>query len=355
MPDMIFVLDFGGVRPPSLKTIGQRHLKDNPRFRDITVYDLTTIMDKLTSLRAFVKVVELSSFSEAARQLRLSRSAVSKYVGELEQSLGVQLLNRTTRHASANEAGQAYYERALGVLADLDAADQAVAQAQASPRGLLRVNAPMSFGTLQLGPAIADFMAQSPELQIQLVLSDDQVDPMQGGFDVTLRIADLPSSSLIARKIVAIDRVICASPAYLQKHGEPVSPPDLRNHALLTYGFLLTGNQWKLSGEDGDHWVQPNWTLCANNAEVLRDAAINHRGVALLPMFIAASALRAGLLRTLLDEYKAPPLTLHAIYPPTRHLAVKVRLFIDFLVERFATQSDWRHGPELAAAPAATN
>jgi DNA-binding transcriptional LysR family regulator len=172
-------------------------------------------MDKLTSLRAFVKVVELGSFSEAGRQLRLSRSAISKYVSELEQSLGVQLLNRTTRHASPNENGQTYFERALAVLADLDAADQAVAQAQATPRGLLRVNAPMSFGTLQLGPAIADFMAQCPELQIQLVLSDDQVDPMQGGFDVTLRIADLESSSLIARKIVAIERVICASPDYL--------------------------------------------------------------------------------------------------------------------------------------------
>ncbi len=144
----------------------------------------------------------------------------------------MQLLNRTTRHASATENGQAYFERALSILADLDAADQAVAQAQSTPRGLLRVNAPMSFGTLQLGPAIADFMAQCPELQIQLVLSDDQVDPMQGGFDVTLRIADLESSSLIARKIVAIDRAVCASPDYLKQHGTPKLPEDLRSHAL---------------------------------------------------------------------------------------------------------------------------
>jgi DNA-binding transcriptional LysR family regulator len=298
-------------------------------------------MDKLTSLRAFVKVVELGSFSEAGRQLRLSRSAISKYVSELEQSLGVQLLNRTTRHASPNENGQAYFERALAVLADLDAADQAVAQAQATPRGLLRVNAPMSFGTLQLGPAIADFMAQCPELQIQLVLSDDQVDPTQGGFDVTLRIADLESSSLIARKIVAIERVICASPDYLQQHGVPKAPADLRSHALLTYGFLLTGNQWKLTGKDGDHWIQPSWTLCANNAEVLRDAAIKGRGVALLPTFIAGDALRQGSLQRFLETYKAPPLTLYAIYPPTRHLAVKVRLFIDFLVARFSGVPAW--------------
>lgn len=298
-------------------------------------------MDKLSSLRAFVKVVELGSFSEAGRQLRLSRSAISKYVGELEQSLGVQLLNRTTRHASPTENGQAYFERALAVLDDLDAADQAVAQAQSTPRGLLRVNAPMSFGTLQLGPAIADFMADYPELQIHLVLSDDQVDPTQGGHDVTLRIADLESSSLIARKIVGIDRVICASPDYLQQHGTPATPAELRKHSLLTYGFLLTGNQWKLSGADGDHWIQPSWNLCANNAEVLCDAAVRGRGIALLPTFIAGRALRDGRLQAFLADYRAPPLTLYAIYPPTRHLAVKVRLFIDFLVERFAAQKDW--------------
>jgi DNA-binding transcriptional LysR family regulator len=299
-------------------------------------------MDKLNSLRAFVKVVELGSFSEAGRQLRLSRSAISKYVSELEQDLGVQLLNRTTRHASANENGQAYFERALSILADLDAADLAVAQAQSTPRGLLRVNAPMSFGTLQLGPAIADFMAQCPELQIQLVLSDDQVDPMQGGFDVTLRIADLESSSLIARKIVGIDRLVCASPGYLKQRGTPKLPEDLRGHALLTYGFLLTGNQWKLTGKDGDdHWIQPQWSLCVNNAEVLRDAAVSGRGIALLPTFIAGDALRAGALRSVLPAYKAPRLTLYAIYPPTRHLAVKVRLFIDFLVARFAGVPNW--------------
>jgi DNA-binding transcriptional LysR family regulator len=298
-------------------------------------------MDKLVSLRAFVKVVELGSFSDAGRQLRFSRSAVSKYIADLEKSLGVQLLNRTTRHASPNENGQEYYERAVSILAEIDAADHAAAQLQSTPRGLLRVNAPMSFGTLQLGSAVADFMSLYPELQIQLVLSDDLVDPVQDGFDVTLRIAELESSSLIARKIVQIDRVICASPDYLEKHGVPVHPSELRDHVSLTYGFLLTGNQWKLSGEDGDHWIQPSWLLCANNGEVLRDAAVRGRGVALLPTFIVGAALLAGELRSILNEYNAPQLTLYAIYPPTRHLAVKVRLFIDFLVERFGSGSEW--------------
>ena len=293
-------------------------------------------MDKLSSLRAFVKVVETSSFSEAGRRLRLSRSAVSKYVAELEEDLGVQLLSRTTRRVTPTENGQAYFERAMTILADLDAADHAVSQSQATPRGLLRINAPMSFGTMQLGPALAGFMQQYPELQIQLALSDEQVDPVQDGLDVTLRIAELESSSLIARKIMPITRVVCAAPAYLKQHGTPKHPNELRDHDCLTYGYLSTGNQWKLTGKDGDYWVNPRWTLCANNAEVLRDAAVAGRGIALVPVFIAAAALKAGKLRTFLDDYQAPPLSLYAIYPPTRHLAVKVRLFIDHLVETFA-------------------
>jgi len=299
---------------------------------------METQMDKVASLKAFVKVVENGSFAEAGRQLRLSRSAVSKYIADLEENLGVQLLNRTTRHASPNENGQLYFERALVILAEIDAADQAVASQQTAPRGLLRINAPMSFGTIKLGPALADFMTRYPEMQLQLVLSDDLVDPVEGGFDVTLRIAELESSSLIARKIAPMPRVICASPGYFAQHGAPAHPNDLRKHRTLTYGFLLTGNQWKLTGEDGDHWIQPAWSLCVNNAEVLRDVAMKGRGIALIPKFIAEDALKSGMLRTILDEFRAPPLTLYAVYPSTRHLSIKVRLFIDFLVERFGRE-----------------
>ena len=145
-----------------------------------------------------------------------------------------------------------------------------------------------------------------------------------------------------------IERVVCAAPSYLARAGVPKHPNQLRDHVALTYGFLLTGNQWKLTGADGDHWINPSWQLCANNAEVLRDAAVKARGIALLPTFIAGAALRAGELRTVLDDYKAPPLTLYAIYPPTRHLAVKVRLFIDFLVERFSA------GPEAGIGRSST-
>ena len=292
-------------------------------------------MDKLNSIKAFTKVVQQGSFAAAAREMQLSRSAVSKYVIDLEQELGVQLLVRTTRSASPTENGQAYYERCLAILADLEEADVTVTRLQAEPRGILRVNAPMSFGTLHLGPALSDFMERYAELQIQLILSDQQIDPVQEGFDVTLRIADLPSSSLIARKIAPAHRVVCASPSYLQRRGTPQRPSDLREHDCLTYGHLATGKQWKLTGPDGEHWISIPWTLCTNNAEVLCDAAVRGRGIALLPTFIAAAELRRGSLQTILESYEAPEISIYAIYPETRHLSVKVRLFIDFLIERF--------------------
>jgi DNA-binding transcriptional LysR family regulator len=298
-------------------------------------------MDKLTSIKAFTRVVQHGSFAAAARELRLSRSAVSKYVIELEQELGSQLLVRTTRSASPTENGQAYYERCLAILADLEEADLAVMRLQSEPRGVLRVNAPMSFGTLHIGRAVADFMEKYPELQVMLLLSDQQVDPVQEGFDVTLRIADLPSSSLIARKIAPAAYVLCAAPSYLARRGVPLHPDDLRDHDCLAYGYLATGNQWKLTGADGDHWINISWKLCANNGEVLRDAVVRGRGIALLPTFIVGADLQEGSLRSILTDYAAPEISVYAIYPPTRHLSVKVRVFIDFLIERFGSQPYW--------------
>jgi DNA-binding transcriptional LysR family regulator len=292
-------------------------------------------MDKLNSIKAFTKVVQQGSFAAAGRELQLSRSAVSKYVIDLEQELGVALLVRTTRSASPTENGQAYYERCVAILADLEEAEAMVTRLQAEPRGILRINAPMSFGTLHLGPALAEFMEKYPALRIQLILSDQQIDPVQEGFDVTLRIADLPSSSLIARKIAPAHRVFCAAPSYLQRRGTPQHPGDLRAHDCLAYGHLATGKQWKLTGPDGEHWIPIPWTLCTNNAEVLRDAAVRGRGIALLPTFIAGADLDVGRLQTILENYKVPEISVYAIYPETRHLSVKIRVFIDFLIEHF--------------------
>jgi len=298
-------------------------------------------MDKLISMRAFAKVVKHSSFSVAAREMRLSRSVVSKYVIDLEQDLGVQLLHRTTRNASPTDNGRLYYERCVAILSEIEEADFAVSHLQAEPRGLLRVNAPMSFGTLHLGPAIAEFMERYPELQIELTLSDQQLDIVQEGFDVTIRIADLPDSSLIARKIVPVRRVLCASPGYLQQRGTPRHPKDLRDHDCLSYGHLARGVLWKLTGPDGDHWLQVAWKLCTNNGEVLRDAAVSGRGIALLPTFIAGPDLQSRRLKAILAPYRAPELSVCALYPPTRHLSMKVRVLIDFLVGRFGDKSYW--------------
>jgi DNA-binding transcriptional LysR family regulator len=298
-------------------------------------------MDKLTSMRAFTKVVAHGSFAEAAREMRLSRSAVSKYVIDLETELGVQLLNRTTRSAAPTDNGQRYYERCVAILAEIEDADLAVSHLQAEARGLLRVNAPMSFGTLHLSPAIGDFMARYPDLQIQLTLSDQQLDAVQEGFDITIRIADLPASSLIARKITPAPRVLCASPAYLKRAGVPKHPNDLRSHQCLCYDHLATGAQWKLTGDDGEHWLQVPWKLSTNNGEVLRDAALAGRGIALLPTFIAGAELRDGHLRSILNGWSAPELSVYALYPPTRYVSVKVRVFIDFLVARFAGRQEW--------------
>ena len=182
-------------------------------------------------------------------------------------------------------------------------------------------------------------MEKYSELQIQLTLSDEQIDAVQEGFDLTLRVAELASSSLIARRLLSIERVFCASPAYIQRRGAPEHPRDLRNHDCLSYGFLATGNQWKLTGPDGEHFVSVPWRLCANNAQVLSEAALMGRGIALLPTFIAGAALEAGALVPVLPDYHAPEIALYAIYPPTRHLSLKVRLFIDFLVEWFSTRN----------------
>ena len=298
-------------------------------------------MDKLTRMRAFARVVDLGSFSEAARSLRLSRSAISKYVIELESELGVQLLLRTTRSASPTDNGRIYYERCLAILADIEEADLTVSQLQVSPRGILKVNAPMSFGTLHLGKAIAVFMKQYPELHVHLILSDQQLDAVQEGFDVTIRIADMTDSSLIARRIVPAHRLLCASPDYLKEHGTPQHPSDLREHELLSYEYLGTGVQWKLTGKDGDHWINIPWRLCTNNAEVLRDAAFQGVGIALLPTFIVRPELNAGTLKSILLGYRAPDLSVCALYPPTRHVSMKVRAFIDFLVGHFGDEPYW--------------
>lgn len=293
-------------------------------------------MDKFAAMRAFAAVVEAQGFAAAARTLGLSRSAVNRLVINLEESLGAQLLNRTTRRVAPTATGQAYFERTRQILSDLAEAEQAAAADHDEAIGPMRVNAPMSFGVRKLGPALAEFMARHPRVQVNLTLDDRRVDPIEDGFDVTIRIAEPDEeTTLVDHRIARIERLLCAAPAYLAARGRPERPSDLKDHACLHYGGLATGNFWRLIGPEGPTGAHVAGVLCSNNGDVLADAAIRGLGVALLPRFIAESALADGRLTPVLAAYRPPTVMLTALYPPARRLSAKVRLFTDFLIDRF--------------------
>ncbi|MEM7061970.1 MAG: LysR family transcriptional regulator [Cyanobacteria bacterium P01_B01_bin.77] len=295
-------------------------------------------MDKFAAMQAFVQVVEANGFAAAARVMGLSRSAVNKLVITLETDLGVRLLQRSTRRVTPTATGMAFYERCLGILADLEEAELAVSQAQAEPVGPLRVNAPMTFGTLHLGPVIAEFMVQYPGVQVQLTLEDRFVDPVAEGFDLTVRIAQPETSSrLVVHELAQLRRLLCAAPRYLQHHGMPQSAEDLRNHSCLAYGELAGRHEWLLAGPTGENRVVVNGAMCSNNGEVLRDAAILGLGIVLLPEFIVQQSLEQGSLQEIMVDYRPQALSLWVMYPTNRHLSTKVQLLTVFLQERFGT------------------
>ena len=200
----------------------------------------------------------------------------------------------------------------------------------------------MSFGTLHLSSLVAEFMDEHPDVHVEFMLSDRRIDPIEEGFDVTIRAAEsAPSTSLVEREIAPAKRVLCASPDYLRSHGEPTDPRDLKRYRCLHYGYLSSGSQWRLVGPDGDQSYAINCVMWSNNGETLRDAAIRNQGVALLPTFIVGEALQEGLLRTVLPDYPPPPISLCALYPRHRHLSAKVQLFVELLETRFADRPYW--------------
>ena len=294
-------------------------------------------MDKFASLEAFTQVVQSGGFAAAARKMGVSRSTVNKLVINLENELKVQLLQRSTRQVNPTPTGLAFYERCLNILAELEAAELAVSALQTTPKGTLKINAPMSFGTLFLGKAIADFTAQYPELQMQLTLDDRFIDPIAEGYDLTIRIArSLTSPNLVNRTIAPVPRVLCAAPNYLTKHGTPTHPEQLSQHSCLHYGQIVTGNQWQLCKGDREYRVTVTGVFCSNNGEVLKDAAVRGLGIALLPTFIVREELDSGRLSTVLSEYQLPAIELCIIYPLNRHLNTKIKLFAEFFSDRFS-------------------
>ena len=298
-------------------------------------------MDRLTSMSVFVTVVDQGSFSAAAEQLQLSRATTSKHIAALENCLGGRLLNRTTRRISLTEAGQAYYERCRQILEDVAAAECVVTGFSSEPRGRLRINAPMSFGTRQFADIVAMFCRAYPAIDVELSLNDRFVDVVEEGYDLVIRIAQLKESSLIARKLAPCRVVPCASPDYLKTHGRPLTPEDLEQHRCLHYTYSGAGKSWVLNGPDGEHRIRIRPRLSADNGDVLCTAARRGLGIALLPTFIVGDAIRAGKLDLVLPAYQPPQIDIYAVYASRKHLSAKVRAFIDFATEQIGEEPLW--------------
>ncbi len=298
-------------------------------------------MDNLSEMAVFAKVVQQRSFTAAAEALGVSKSAVSKQVGRLEDRLGARLLNRTTRKLSLTEVGEVFYERCARIVEEAQAAADEVGSLAATPRGRLRVNAPMTFGTMHLGPVIAEFLETHREIEVDLVLDDRFIDLVAEGFDVAVRITTLVDSSLIVRRLAPLRIVLCAAPEYLRRHGRPESPEDLHDHNCFGYLYRDSGTDWNLLGEKGPMTIPLGGNLRANNGEVLRDVALAGMGIVSLPSFIVGKDLREGTLVDLLPECVPQTQAIYAVYPHRRHLTPKVRAFVDFLVARFGPEPYW--------------
>lgn len=299
-------------------------------------------MENLADIAVFVRVVERGSFTLAADELELSRAVVSKYLTRLEERLGARLLHRTTRRLALTEAGAALFEASRGAIERIEEAEAAIARFQSAPRGRLRVSAPMSFGILHLGPAIADFAREYPGVTLDIRLDDRFVNLVEEGVDVAVRIGVLTDSSLVARKLGATRAVACASPAYLAEHGEPATPEELAGHDCLIYSYLANANVWRFLARDGREIpVAVSGSLRINNGIVLAEAAIAGRGVLVSPSFYVAPMLRDGRLKRVLAGYRLPELGIYAVYPQKAHVPPKVRVFIDYLAARFGRKPDW--------------
>jgi DNA-binding transcriptional LysR family regulator len=301
------------------------------------------MLDRLTGLEVFAKVAAAGSFSAAGRAMGLSQTMVTKHIAALEARLGVKLLHRTTRRLSMTEAGRNYLEASARVLADLDAADSAIAAERFEPRGVLRLNAPVSFGTRQLAPLLAEFAQRCPRVTVELGLNDRLVDLAEEGWDLTIRVGNLSDSSLVARRIAPGRTVVCAAPSYLEAHGTPRAVADLTQHNCLGYTLsrLAGADRWTF-GARGEIAVNVSGNLRANNGDALRSAAIAGQGLIYQPTFIIADDLRAGTLkRVVLDHPTVEFGGIYAVFLPGPHPSAKLRAFIDFLISRFVPEPPW--------------
>lgn len=299
-------------------------------------------MDRFENMNAFVRVVESGGISAAADRMNVAKSVISRRLKELEEHLGVELFHRTTRQMNLTDSGRAFYQQSVRILDDILEAEHATSQFHGALKGSLKVAVPLSFGLMHLGPAINGFLQQHPDIEFDLDFNDGQVDLLAEGFDLAIRIANLPDSSLIARRLAPIHTVMCASPAYLERMGEPQSPQELIHHRCLVYNLISNFDNWDLY-DAKEQLVRTKIVpyLKASNGEFLRDAAVSGLGIVLMPTFIVYKEIASGALVPLLTEFHAAPLTAYAIYPQTRHLSQRVRVFVDFLVKRFEGLPYW--------------
>ena len=295
----------------------------------------------LNLLAIYARVVEAGSFSEAARRMRTSRSVVSKAVARLEKSLGARLLNRTTRHLSLTEIGSTVAAYCGRMLEEVEEIEQLVESLNFEPQGTLRVSASVAFGTLHVAPALADFLSAHPDLAIELSITDRLVELAEEGYDVSIRVTGEPPLALVARKLAPVRRTLCATPEYFERRGIPLTPADLVNHNCLDYTRSGEQGRWRFHGPEGEISVLVTGSLRVDDDEALSQAVLGGLGLALLPTFIVGRDLQAGRLQAALSEYIAVERHVYAMYLPTRHLPSKVRVFIDFLLERIGENPYW--------------
>ncbi|HZF95283.1 MAG TPA: LysR family transcriptional regulator [Allosphingosinicella sp.] len=295
----------------------------------------------LLDVLAFVRVAETGAFARAAERMGMSKSILSRRVARLEQQLGAKLLTRTATGATPTVIGDAYYARASNILADLEAAQEVVADAVTQIAGPIRIAGPLSFGTEHLAPALAEFAKMHPRVELDISFEDRTVDLVAGGFDLAVRLGSLADSALVARRIAPLRRLVLAAPSYLEARGRPEHPRDLNHHDLLIYANAGSAEQWRFRTEKGWEQVRVRPRLRTDNGEMLRAAAAQGLGLCILPSFIAAPAIESGAIEPVLRDYPLEEGGVHVVMPPGRATTARVRALVDFLAARFGPEPDW--------------
>jgi DNA-binding transcriptional LysR family regulator len=296
-------------------------------------------MSKFQQMSSFVAVVEAGSFVAAAEATSLSKAAISRHVGELEQRLGVRLLQRTTRRLSLTEEGRMFFDRVKELLESIDEAESQVTQRSSEARGVIRVNAPLTFGALHLASLWGPFADANPKVSLDITLSDRVIDVVDEGYDLAIRITRIPDSTLVTRKLASTRMVLCGSPAYLRRHGTPTHPHELSKHAVISYSYWSTRDEWHFTGPEEPVDVRIVSRIHTNNGDTCRRAALAHHGLILQPDFLVGEDLRRGDLVELMPEYRSIEIGIYAVYPSRKQLPLKTRRLVDFLSDALRAPS----------------